>query len=80
MLKSSIDYAVKFGENLRRKLEILNIIHGFSEISDRITLSIGITSVFPNKNITINEFIRKVDNQLYIAKRNGRNRISANVY
>ncbi|WP_298838065.1 sensor domain-containing diguanylate cyclase [Clostridium sp.] len=80
LLKSSIDYAVKFGENLRRKLEILNIIHGFSEISDRITLSIGITSVFPNKNITINEFIRKVDNQLYIAKRNGRNRISANVY
>ena len=42
LLKSSIDYAVKFGENLRRKLEILNIIHGFSEISDRITLSIEI--------------------------------------
>ncbi|MCB2308544.1 GGDEF domain-containing protein [Clostridium estertheticum] len=78
--ESSIDYAIKFGENLRSELKTLNIRHKFSEISDRITLSIGISSVFPNENITINQFIRKVDNELYIAKRNGRNRISADVY
>ncbi|MBX4261382.1 GGDEF domain-containing protein [Clostridium estertheticum] len=78
--ESSIDYAIKFGESLRSKLNTLDFKHKFSEISDRITLSIGISSVFPNANITINQFIRKVDNELYIAKRNGRNRISADVY
>ncbi|MBU3159634.1 GGDEF domain-containing protein [Clostridium frigoris] len=78
--QSSINYAIKFGENLRNKLKTLNIRHKFSEISDRITLSIGISSVFPSGNITINEFIRKVDNELYIAKRSGKNKISANVY
>ena len=78
--KSSINYAIKFGEKIRSKLKMLNIVHEFSEISDRITLSIGIVSVFPSNDITINEFIRKVDNQLYIAKRNGRNKVSADTF
>lgn len=78
--KNSIDYANKFGENLRSKMEELNISHKFSKISDRITLSIGVGAVFPNKSIAIDEFVRKVDNQLYIAKKSGRNQISSDVY
>jgi len=72
----SIDDAVKFGENIRAKVADLNIPHKFSKISDRITLSIGITSIIPNKSITINEFIRKADDALYISKKRGRNRVS----
>ena len=78
--KSSIDYAIKFGQDIRSKMKELNIPHKFSKISDRITLSIGVSSIIPNKNITINEFIKKVDVALYIAKKNGRNRVSTDVY
>jgi len=78
--ESSIDYAIKFGENLKNKMEKFNLTHEFSKNSDRITLSVGVSSVIPNKDIAINEFIRKADTELYIAKKGGRNQISAGVY
>jgi diguanylate cyclase (GGDEF)-like protein len=77
--KCSIDDAVKFGENIKAKVAELNISHKFSKISDRVTLSIGITSIIPNKNIAINEFIRKADDALYISKKRGRNQVSTDL-
>ncbi|MBU3181421.1 diguanylate cyclase domain-containing protein [Clostridium psychrophilum] len=78
--KSSNNHAIQFGEIVKNKIEELNISHKFSKISDRITLSIGISSVIPNENIEMKELIRKADVQLYISKKSGRNRISAENY
>ena len=44
-----------------------------------MTLSIGVASVIPNKNIVINELMRRADDALYIAKKYGRNRVSTDV-
>lgn len=79
LLKCSIDQAIEFGENLRNKMLELNIPHKFSPNSDRVTLSIGVASVIPNKNIVVDELIRKADEALYIAKKYGRNRVSTDV-
>lgn len=75
---SSIDLATEFGENIRNKIKELNILHEFSKNANRVTLSIGISSVIPNKNISIDEFIRGADDALYNAKKCGRNRVSIN--
>jgi len=77
--RCSIESAIKFGEIIKSKMVEVNILHGFSKISSRVTLSIGVSSIIPSKNISINEFIRKVDTALYVAKKCGRNRISSDV-
>jgi len=69
--------ARKFSNNLKNKISKLNIIHEFSKVSNRVTCSIGIATIFPSYNMTINEFIRKADNALYLAKENGRNQIAS---
>jgi diguanylate cyclase (GGDEF)-like protein len=49
--------------------------HKFSKVSDKITLSIGAASIIPNKNISINQLMKKADDALYIAKKRGRNQV-----
>lgn len=52
----------------------LNIPHGFSQTSDRVTLSLGVYSTIPTGTESINELYESADKLLYQAKRNGRNR------
>lgn len=73
----TIEEAISFGESIKNKVSEQNIVHEFSKISDRVTLSIGVTSIIPNKSIAINEVIRKADDALYITKKRGRNNVSA---
>lgn len=76
LLKCPLDHAIQCGEIIRVKIEELNILHQFSKVSDRVTLSIGATSVIPNETMNINYFIKKADDALYLAKRYGKDRIS----
>ena len=75
--KVTLDNVIRLGEKFRREIEDLNLKHEFSNIKNRVTITLGAASVIPNDNITINEFIRQADTALYTAKREGRNRISA---
>lgn len=61
--------ALTIAENLRKKIETEKILA--EEIN--ITVSMGVAS-YPAHGQTINELIEKVDQALYIAKENGRNR------
>ncbi|MDR3595903.1 GGDEF domain-containing protein [Clostridium sp.] len=72
----SIDDAVKFGNDIEAKIAELNIPHRFSKVSNKITLSIGVASAIPIKDISINELIKRADNALYISKKRGRNQVS----
>ena len=76
LLNCSIEGAVEFGENIKKEMVKIDIPHKFSKTSDRVTVSIGVSSVIPNYDIAINELVRKADGALYIAKKNGRNQVS----
>jgi diguanylate cyclase (GGDEF)-like protein len=75
--KCSIDDAIKFGEIIKNTMAEINIPHEFSKVSDRVTLSIGIACVFPDKDTTIKQLIREADDGLYIAKKRGKNQAAA---
>lgn len=53
----------------------LCIPHAKSQVSDCITLSMGIASIIPQGNLTVKDLIAEADGALYEAKHQGRNRI-----
>lgn len=70
MTNCPLKEAIAFGKVIKRKMESLCIKHEFSQISNILTLSVGVSSIVPNNNNTINEFIKKTDDDLYYNKNN----------
>lgn len=67
--------AKELAERMRRGVEELNIKHEYSEISDRLTISLGVCTVIPSSKSSTDEFIRSADMALYQAKRMNRNNV-----
>ena len=67
--------ALKVAERCQRLIQKLAITHAQSPLEQRITVSIGVGTVTPNAPMKPSSFIEAVDQQLYAAKKNGRNRI-----
>lgn len=68
------DGAEIIAEEIRKNIINLDIPHESSPISKNVTLSLGITTMVPNNQHTISEFINDADKALYEAKSLGRNR------
>ena len=73
--ETNVDAALKVAERCRRLIEVQATAHAQSPHSQTVTASLGVGSVIPHDNINLTDFIRGVDQQLYAAKQNGRNRI-----
>ena len=70
--------AEKVAEKIRKKIISLELEHALSEISDYVTLSLGVNSSKISSKVDesrIENFIEKADNALYKAKENGRNQV-----
>jgi len=67
--------ALKVAERCQRLLEKKAIMHALSPHGRRVTVSMGAGTLIPDGNATRDAFIKTVDQQLYVAKNNGRNRI-----
>lgn len=67
--------AKHIAEKIVSNIEKLNLSHERSEVSDRITLSIGISTLIPAKEYTTEKLIQNADDSLYEAKEAGRNQI-----
>jgi two-component system chemotaxis family response regulator WspR len=62
---------------MRQSIETLKIPHKYSFVADHVTVSIGVKSIHYESDMTFNEIVEKVDQMLYLAKDQGRNRVMA---
>ena len=72
--------AWKVAEKIRSKIEDLALPHKGSDISDYITVSIGVLTLNKMIQTSADELFHACDTLLYKAKKNGRNRIEAAIY
>ena len=68
------DNALKVAEKIRLQIEQLSLPHPQSKVSDRVSLSLGVTSVIPQSKYTKKQLLITADKALYRAKKQGRNR------
>lgn len=62
-------------ERFRQQIENLNIPHQDSSISSRVTISIGVATLIPGKDVAIESLLSMADKALYAAKEKGRNQV-----
>lgn len=62
-------------EAIRKEISQLKIPNERSDVSEYITLSLGITSIIPDQQTLPEDFITLADSALYEAKKQGRDRI-----
>lgn len=67
--------ALKVAERCQRLIQKQAIAHAQSPHEQRVTLSIGVGTAVPGDYAKPSDFIEAVDQRLYAAKNNGRNRI-----
>lgn len=72
---TSSENAEQFASNCRMAVEALQIPHSASDISEYITISIGITTLEGKIGETIEQILQDADKALYQAKSGGRNQI-----
>lgn len=68
--------AQKLGEIIRKAIENMCIPHTNSDISHCVTVSVGIVTLYPDKSNSPDSALKMVDEALYTAKNQGRNRCS----
>ena len=71
--------ALKFASAIQTAIANLAIPHDNSDISDLITLSIGVASLIPTSERSIEGLIARTDQAMYEAKNRGRNRVIASL-
>ena len=66
--------AIFMAEKIQNKVRALRIAHPKSKISDRLTVSLGVATLIPLKEMNPKDLINYADRALYLAKHKGRDR------
>ena len=69
--------ALKVAERCQRLIQKQAIVHAHSPHDQRVTVSVGVGTVVPDEHIKPSQFLEQVDQRLYLAKKNGKNRVEA---
>ena len=70
------DSALKFANKIRTSIENLKIEHNYSEVSNFVTVSLGLYSEYAKNIENSRVFFKKADNLLYRAKHEGKNKVA----
>jgi diguanylate cyclase (GGDEF)-like protein len=67
--------ALEIAETVRATVQNLAILHATSN-HETVTVSVGVASLKPNEALNPNDLLEAADASLYVAKRQGRNRVA----
>ena len=73
MLQTDKQGAISLIERIQKKVYDLNIKHEYSKVSDRVTISFGVSTAYIDTKKDYYDYIKKADEALYISKEKGRN-------
>ena len=68
--------AATLAEELRSRIQGLEIIHETSQTAEHVTISIGVLSCIPDWDIEFDQLLKSADEALYTSKTTGRNRFT----
>jgi diguanylate cyclase (GGDEF)-like protein len=69
--------AVYIADKIRAAINDLGMPHAYSPVSKCVTLSFGVATLAPTEGQQVSDLIDSADRLLYVAKREGRNRIQS---
>jgi two-component system cell cycle response regulator len=67
--------ALTLADVMRKNVEKLKLEHNSSPVAEVVTISVGVTSLIPNKDTSVSMIIEQADKGLYAAKEKGRNNV-----
>ncbi|MDP2156722.1 MAG: diguanylate cyclase [Nitrospirota bacterium] len=68
--------ALKVAERFRDAINSLSLPHAHSSVAGHVTLSFGVATIDPSREVAQGTLVDMADKMLYESKRNGRNRIT----
>ena len=68
--------ARKLGERIRERVEQLGMAHAGSSVAPKVTVSVGVASGQPHRDVAVTDLIAAADRALYLAKQAGRNQVA----
>ena len=71
----TIKGAIDLAERIRLAVEALEIPHRASDAAPHVTISLGVTNIFPDQDDNSEMLLNLADQGLYAAKAAGRNRV-----
>ncbi|HWN41546.1 MAG TPA: diguanylate cyclase [Thermoanaerobaculia bacterium] len=75
--ESDLRGALQYADAARLAVENLAITHGSSPVAPVVTVSVGVASALPRRGGSPTELIARADQELYQAKRKGKNRVES---
>ncbi len=75
--ETSAKGALRVAEHLRQGVAELGLPHAHSTVAPHVTVSIGVATLVPKPGQPSSDLIRRADELMYEAKRNGRNQIQS---
>jgi diguanylate cyclase (GGDEF)-like protein len=73
--ETDIDAALPTANRIQKRIHDLKIPFSASTTSEVLTVSIALTTIKPNKNVILTNFLKTTDDLLLKAKKNGRNQV-----
>ncbi len=70
---TELNGALEMAERLRKNVEVLAVPHAYSATAPVVTISVGVATLVPSREMPSSHLVKLVDTALYSAKHAGRN-------